>query len=111
MDDTEIRFLAVKRKLFEKLYGRLNPPQREAVLSVNGPLLVFAGAGSGKTTVLVNRVAQIIRYGNAYASRRIPEGLSLQTVEALEDSLGHSIPDGEIGKLQTVQELVDYCNK
>ena len=88
MDDTEIRFLAVKRKLFEKLYGRLNPPQREAVLSVNGPLLVFAGAGSGKTTVLVNRVAQIIRYGNAYASRRIPEGLSLQTVEALEDSLG-----------------------
>jgi acyl carrier protein len=39
---------------------------------------------------------------------------SLSLVElhmALEDELGHSIPDGEIGKLQTVQELVDYCNK
>ncbi|MBE6004094.1 MAG: acyl carrier protein [Lachnospiraceae bacterium] len=39
---------------------------------------------------------------------------SLSLVElhmALEDSLGHSIPDGEIGKLHTVQELVDYCNK
>ena len=45
----------------------MNERQREAVFSVNGPLLVLAGAGSGKTTVLVNRIANIIRYGSAYA--------------------------------------------
>jgi len=78
------RYLAAKRQLFDKLYENLNKRQREAVFAVNGPVLVFAGAGSGKTTVLVNRVAQIIRYGNAYASERIPEGLSEETVEGFE---------------------------
>ena len=38
----------------------LNPEQREAVLHVNGPLLILAGAGSGKTTVLVSRTGQIL---------------------------------------------------
>ena len=66
-------FISLKRELFDKYYGHLNQMQRSAVYSVNGPLLILAGAGSGKTTVLVNRIANIIRYGNAYNSEAIPK--------------------------------------
>ncbi len=66
------QFTELKRKLFDKLYSKLNDRQREALYSVEGPLLVLAGAGSGKTTVLVNRIAHIISFGNLYAETDVP---------------------------------------
>ncbi|MBQ7719208.1 MAG: UvrD-helicase domain-containing protein, partial [Clostridia bacterium] len=63
------RFAAAVRRLFDgKVYSSLNDKQREAVYAVNGPLLVLAGAGSGKTTVLVSRISHIIRFGDLYAN-------------------------------------------
>ncbi len=61
-------FIKLRKKLIEKEFNRMNSRQQEAVFSTEGPLLVLAGAGTGKTTVLVNRVAYIIKYGNAYHS-------------------------------------------
>ena len=60
------RYIKARKKLFDKYYSHLNEKQREAVYTVNDPLLILAGAGSGKTTVLVKRIVFIMKYGNAY---------------------------------------------
>lgn len=63
------QIIELRRAVLEKKFGRMNEMQKRAVFHINGPLLVLAGAGSGKTTVLVNRIANMIRYGNAYNSQ------------------------------------------
>ncbi len=63
-----MNFVELRRKLLEKEFSRMNDMQRRAVFNVNGAVLILAGAGSGKTTVLVNRIAYLIKYGNAYNS-------------------------------------------
>ncbi len=60
-------FTTLKQKALKKYFERMNDPQREAVFCVNGPVLVLAGAGSGKTTAIINRIANMISFGNAYS--------------------------------------------
>ena len=68
--DQHNEFCQLRDRIMEAEFSRMNDRQREAVLHTKGPLLVLAGAGSGKTTVLVNRVACILKYGDAYRSTR-----------------------------------------
>lgn len=88
----ETQFLALRKKYIEAQFGKLNPVQRDAVFTTDGPLLILAGAGSGKTTVLVNRIANLIRFGSAHSSTYAPQGAGPEQVAELERLL-HS--DGE----------------
>ena len=88
------RYHAIKRQLFDRYYHTMNEKQREALYCVNGPLLVLAGAGTGKTTVLVNRIAHIIRYGNAYEDCSDVPGITEQSLAAMEEAL--SLPPQEL---------------
>ncbi len=81
------KYIILKRKLFDKCYASLNDKQRDAVYTVNGPLLILAGAGSGKTTVLVKRVVFIIKYGNAYFDDCIPDFVDEKYIKEMEAAL------------------------
>lgn len=56
----------LKQSVLSSRFSRMNDMQKKAVFQVNGPVLILAGAGSGKTTVLVNRIANLLAFGNAY---------------------------------------------
>ena len=75
--------------LFRSDYRHLNPRQQEAALATEGPLLLLAGAGSGKTTVLINRVANLLRYGRGSDSTEIPIPISEDEVAFLEEYVRH----------------------
>ena len=74
------------------IYDTLNKEQREAVFHTEGPLLILAGAGSGKTTVIINRIAQLIKYGIAYYSDYVPN-ISPEEAEILEWYGNGDIPE------------------
>ena len=64
---TEAECIALKQQAFRKYFHSLNEQQQQAVFSVNGPVLVLAGAGSGKTTAIINRIVNMIYFGDGYA--------------------------------------------
>ena len=88
------RYINVRKKLFDIYYSNLNEMQRKAVYATQGPLLVLAGAGSGKTTVLVQRIAHIIKFGAAMDTDEIPESMLLEPyIEMLEKLSQSQNPD------------------
>lgn len=54
----------IRKKILEDEFSNLNPMQKQAVFATGDPLLILAGAGSGKTTVIVNKIGYLIKYGH-----------------------------------------------
>ncbi len=79
----EKRFLKARQAVIESRFQNLNDMQLRAALATEGPLQLLAGAGSGKTTVLIHRVANLIRYGRASDSDEIPNCITPEDVDFL----------------------------
>ena len=94
-------FLELRKKIIEKDFKYMNDKQREAIFQVKGPVLILAGAGSGKTTVIVNRIANIVKYGDAYKSKEVAFEPSERDMRLMRAYL-----DGEEDALFDIEDLL-----
>lgn len=78
------KLVELRNSLMENEFSRMNNMQRKAVFQTDGAVLILAGAGSGKTTVLVNRIANLISWGSAYNSRFFKNGITDEDIAEME---------------------------
>ena len=84
MTDFNTRYIAARRAVIARDLRRLNEAQRQAAMTTEGPLLLLAGAGSGKTTVLIQRIYNLLTYGRGSDSDVVPGGATEEDLDFLE---------------------------
>ncbi len=93
----EKRFIKARKSLIQRDFGRLNDMQQKAVMATEGPLLLLAGAGSGKTTVLIHRIANLLRYGRGSDSVELPREVTEEEVTVLEQAAA-GVPEADYAR-------------
>lgn len=79
------RFITARKRYIAAAFSNLNDKQLEAVMTTEGPLLLLAGAGSGKTTVLINRIANLIQFGRGSDSNEVSDTITEDDLLFLEN--------------------------
>ena len=103
------QLLVLRKQYIQKNFVSMNERQREAVYAVNGPVLILAGAGSGKTTVLINRIRNLLQFGNGYYSQEFPVDVNWEDVELLQRALqGFEVDRSRLHRLVCVDSPRPY---
>jgi DNA helicase-2/ATP-dependent DNA helicase PcrA len=81
----------LQQAALDELIASLNPVQREAVMHLEGPLLIFAGAGSGKTRVLTTRIANLIAQRKVWPDRLLAVTFTNKAAREMRERVGRLV--------------------
>ena len=101
--------MAVSKSLSPREAFDPDPCQREAIDHVHGPMLVVAGAGTGKTTVLTKRIAQLIRGGHARPDHFLALTYTRNSAQEMRERARKELGGASLSGLQATT-FHDYCN-